>query len=75
MQQCLPHLLVVDVSIWAISPVGVVVRRIICGFYFFLSVVLPSDIPKLPPDPLVRGFPGVWELLFYNSLPRMDFHP
>ena len=70
-----PHLLVADMSICATSLLGVVVRRIICGFYFFLSVVLPSEIPKLPPDPLVRGFPGVWELLFYNSLPRMDFHP
>ena len=31
--------------------------------------MLPSEIPKLPTDPLVRGFPGVWKLLFYDSLP------
>ena len=40
-----------DVSIWAISPLGVGVRCVICGFYlfiFFLPVMLPSEIPKLP---------------------------
>ena len=32
--------------------------------------MLPSEIPKLPTDPPVRGFPGVWKLLlFYDSLP------
>ena len=32
--------------------------------------MLPSEIPKLPTDPPVRGFPGVWILLlFYDSLP------
>ena len=31
--------------------------------------MLLSEIPKLPTDPLVRGFPGVWKLLFYDSLP------
>ena len=35
-------------------------RRIICGFYlfmyvFFLPVMLPSEIPKLPTDPPVFG--------------------
>ena len=31
--------------------------------------MLPSEIPKLPTDQPVRGFPGVWKLLlFYNSL-------
>ena len=39
--------------------------------YFFLPVMLPSEIPKLPTDVLVRGFPGVWKLLlFYNSIPN-----
>ena len=42
---------------------GVAFRHVICGFYlFFLPVRLPSEICKLPPDPLVRGFPGVWKL-------------
>ena len=37
--------------------------------YFFLPVMLPSEIPKLSTDPLVREFPGVWKLLlFYDSL-------
>ena len=32
--------------------------------------MLPSEIPKLPTDPPVRWFPGVWKhLLFYDSLP------
>ena len=32
--------------------------------------MLPSEIPKLPTDPPVKGFPGVWKLLlFYDSLP------
>ena len=42
---------------------GVAFRLVICGFYlFFLPVRLPSGIQKLPPDPPVRGFPGVWKL-------------
>ena len=32
-----PRLLLVVVSIWATSPLGVVVRHIICGFYLFFS--------------------------------------
>ena len=32
--------------------------------------MLPSVIPKLPTDPPVKGFPGVWKLtLFFDSLP------
>ena len=38
--------------------------------------MLPSEIPKLPTDPLVRGFPGVWKLLLlHDSLPRMGLCP
>ena len=38
--------------------------------------MLASEIPKLPTDPPVTGFPGVWKLLpFYDSLPRMGLHP
>ena len=38
--------------------------------------MLPSEIPKLPTDLPVRGFPGVWKLLlFYDSLPGMGLHP
>ena len=56
-----PHLLVADASVWA-SPLGVVVRCGICGFYlfvFFLPVMLPSEVLKLPTNLPVRGFPGV----------------
>ena len=43
---------------------------------FFLPVMLPSEIPKLPTDPPVRGFPGVWKLLLlHDSLPRTDHCP
>ena len=32
--------------------------------------MLPSEIPKLPTDTPVRGFPIVWKLLLlYDSLP------
>ena len=43
---------------------------------FFLPVMLPSEIPKLPTDPPVRGFPTVWKLLLlHDSLPRTSLHP
>ena len=60
-----------DANVPSTSLLGVAVRHTICGFYLFiLPVMLPSEIPKLPTDPLVRGFPGVWKLLlFYDSLP------
>ena len=73
-----PCSLLADVSIWATSLLGVAVRRVICvfSFFFFLLDMLPSEIPKLPTDPLVRGFPGVWKhLLLHDSLPRMGVHP
>ena len=31
-----PRLLVADTSVWATSPLGVVVRHVICGFYSFI---------------------------------------
>ena len=40
-----------------------VFRHVICRFYlFFLPVRLSSEIGKHPPDPPLRGFPGVWKL-------------
>ena len=41
---------------------------------FFLPVRLPSEIRKLPPDPPVRGFPGVWQLTLL-WLPSRDGSP
>ena len=69
--------LLADLSIWATSPLVVAVRHVICGFFFFfLLVMLPSEIPKLCTDPLVRGFPGVRKLLLlHDSFPRMGLHP
>ena len=69
-----PCLLLVDTGVWGTFLLGVVVRHVICGFYlFFLSVRLPSEIQKLPPDPPVRGFPGVWKPLL--RLPSQDGSP
>ena len=57
----------------ATSPLGVAVRRIICGFFFPLLIMLPSEIPKLPTDPQVKGFPGVWKLFrLHDSLPMHE---
>ena len=53
-------------------------RHVFCGlwFLFFLLVMLPSEIPKLLTDLLVRGFPGVWKLLLLlDSLGRMGLRP
>ena len=61
-----PRLLVANVSFCTASLLGVAVRQIIRGFYlFFLQVIFSSGIPKLPTDPLVRGFPGIWKLLLF----------
>ena len=70
-----PHLLMVDASVWGTFLLGVDFRHVICGFYlFFLLVRLPSEIQKLPPDPPVRGFPGVWKLPLLR-LPSQDGYP
>ena len=38
--------------------------------------MLPFENPKLPTDPPVTGFPGVWKrLLFYDSLPGTGLCP
>ena len=74
-----PCSLQADASIWATSPLGVAVRHVICVFFFLfffpLLVMFPSEIPKLPTGPLVRGFPGFWKLLLHNSLPRAGSIP
>ena len=66
-------------SIWALSPLGVVVKACILFLFvclfFPIPIMLPSEIPKLPTDLRVRGFPGVWKLLLHDSLPRMGLCP
>ena len=62
-------------SLWGTFLLGVAFRHVICGFYlFFLPVRLPSGILKLPPDPLVRGFSGVWKLPLLH-LPSQNGSP
>ena len=85
-----PCSLVVDLSLWVTCLLAVAVRHIFCGLLlvlFFLLVMLPSEIPKLPTDLSVRGFPlpetsvsvrnfFCWKLLLlHNSLLRVDLHP
>ena len=36
-------------------------------YLFFLPVVLPSVVPRLTTDSAVRVFPGVWNLLFFET--------
>ena len=47
-----PGLLVADASVWATSLLGVVVRRVICGFYLFIPpgfvTIWDSKIPHRP---------------------------
>ena len=48
------------------------------GFFFFfhLHVILPSEIPNLLIDPLVRGFLAVWKfLILHDSLLRTGLCP
>ena len=68
-----PCLLMADTSVWATSLLAVAVGHVFCVvFFFFLPVMLPSEIPKLPTELPVRGFPTVWNLfLLYDSHPRM----
>ena len=75
-----PCLLVMDMSVWAASPLGVTVGHVICGFelfiyLFFLPVMLPSEIPRLTTDLPVRVFPGVWKRLSFLKLPSLDGSP
>ena len=71
-----PRLLVAVASIWATSPLKAANRCIICGVFFSLPVMLPSENQKFPTDPPVRRFPGIWKLLlFHDSLPGTGLHP
>ena len=68
-----PHM--AEANVWDTFLLGIALRHVICGFYlFFLPVRLPSEIRKLPPDPPVQGFPGVWKLPL-SQLPSHDGSP
>ena len=44
-------------------------------YLFFLTVMLPSVVPRLATDSAVRVFPGVWKLLSFLRLPSWDGAP
>ena len=45
------------------------------NYLLFLPVMLPSEIPRFPTDPLVRVFPGVWKPFFKTPFLGMDLLP
>ena len=49
-----------------------VVRRLICGVFSPLPVMLPSEISNLPTDLPLRGFPTVLETSSPSRLPPHD---
>ena len=68
--------LVADVSVWATPLLAGLGTYAVGLCFFFLPVMLPSEIRKLPTDLPVRGFPTVWKrLLLHYSLPRTGLHP
>ena len=69
-----PHLLLVVATVWAAYLLVVAVGCVLCCFFFF-PVMLLSEIPKLPTDSPVGGFPIVWKLLLHDTLPRVGLHP
>ena len=69
-----PRLLVADASIWATSPLRVEVRWVICEFYFFLSIMLPSETPKLPQRPASEKVSWCLETSL-SQLPPRDRSP
>ena len=59
-----PRLLVADASVWATSPLGVVVRRVICGFYLFNFSSWLFGPLRSPNSPQTRPWEGF--LVFGN---------
>ena len=59
-----PCLLVVDISIWATSPLGVAVRCEICGFYLFIFFSLLCCLLRFQNSPQTRQWEGF--LVFGN---------
>ena len=68
-----PHLIWVDMSVWATSQLLIAIWHNFCGEVSRLCFLLwflssPLTLP-------VKGFPVVWKLLLHDSLPRMDLRP
>ena len=61
-------------SLWWTGASGLLLCWHVHLLFFFLPVVLPSEILKLPTDLPVRGFPTVWKLS-PSRLPPQDRSP
>ena len=65
-----PRLLVAGAGVCAASPLGELplgTQSVGFNYLFFLPVMLPSVLARLPADLAVRVFPGVWKLLFFMT--------
>ena len=71
-----PHSLWADVSMWVASRLKIAIMHNVSGeFPPFCLILLPSDVPKLPPTLPVKGFPIVQKLLLLQGpLPRTGLH-
>ena len=67
-----PRLLVADVSVWANSPLAVEIRCVVYVFFFFLMVMLPCEIPKLPHRPASERASWCLETCPPSRLPPWD---
>ena len=64
------HLLVVDASIWANSPLRVAVRCVICGFYFFFfpsQLCCPLRFQNFPQTRWWEGFLVFWNFSSFTT--------
>ena len=68
-----PHLLVVDVSVWAASLLGVAIRHVICGFklFIYLFIFPPGYVvlwdSKTCHRPASESVSWFWKLLFFKT--------
>ena len=55
-----------DMSIWATSPLGVMVRYVFCGFFFFFPSQFCYPL-RFQNSPQTCWFPAVWKLLSFTT--------
>ena len=66
-----PLLLVADASLWGTSLLGVAVRHVICGVFFFSPGYVALQDSETPHRPAGERVSWCLELLFYDSLPGL----